>query len=326
MPGHSNAVVTGAAGFIGSHLCERLLADGWAVLGIDCLTPFYSRSQKERNLDGLRSYPGFRFEPMDLRSGELRSILHDGDVVFHLAGQPGVRPSWADGFAEYAEHNLLVTQRLLEAVSAVEIGRFVFSSSSSVYGNADEYPCTEGTLPQPFSPYGVTKLAAEHLCRLYADNRGVPSVSLRYFTVYGPRQRPDMAFHRMISSALSGEPFPVYGSGTQVRDFTFVSDVVAATIAAGVVDVAPGTVMNVAGGASVSLTEAMETLAAIVGSEIPVEHLPTPPGDVHATGGSIQRAEATLNWAPQVDLEEGLSAQFGWHVEQSGRSGGIHLG
>src|SRR3954447_5448772 len=216
------ALVTGAAGFIGSSLVDALLVRGDSVRGIDCFTPYYGRADKEANLAGALQHHEFELVEADLRTCAIEPLLEGVDVVFHQAAQAGVRLSWADGFADYDGHNILATQRLLEAVKAAGVQRLVYASSSSVYGNAPAYPTNEDDLPRPHSPYGVTKLAAEHLCNLYAANWGVPTVSLRYFTVYGPRQRPDMAMHRLVESALNHTPFPLYGDGSQVRDFTFV--------------------------------------------------------------------------------------------------------
>ena len=230
------------------------------------------------------------------------------------AGQPGVRLSGSDGFSAYVEQNVLVTQRLLEAAKgSPSLQRFVFASSSSVYGNVASFPTTEEQVPSPHSPYGVTKLAAEHLCGLYAANWGVPTVALRYFTVYGPRQRPDMAIHRLIESALTQTPFLLYGDGPAVRDFTYVGDVVAATVAAAHAPVSPGTVANVAGGGSCSMAELIEMTQEVVGLEIPLDRGPTQAGDVERTGGSIEAAARLLGWKPEVTLREGVEAQAAWH-------------
>src|ERR1700722_18718343 len=307
-----NVVVTGAAGFIGSHLCEALCASGVQVLGIDCLTDYYDPREKERNLGELVHLPGFSFAEVDLRSGDLRPLLDGATVVFHQAGQPGVRMSWGAGFSDYCEHNVKATQCLLEAAKAVATPRFVYASSSSVHGNASSYPTWETDLPKPNSPYGVTKLAAEHLCALYAANWGLPTVSLRYFTVYGPRQRPDMAIRRLADAAVTGAPFHLYGDGRQVRDFTFVSDVVAANLAAGFGDVSPGTVVNIAGGSHAVMTDLIDLVGELAGAPVDCRRSPKEAGDVQQTGGAIDRAFELLGWEPQVSLREGLAAQVDW--------------
>jgi nucleoside-diphosphate-sugar epimerase len=310
------ALVTGAAGFIGSHLVERLAAEGHSVVAVDCLTSYYDLEQKRANLVRLNGLPDCVFVQADLRTTDLAPLFEGTDLVFHLAGQPGVRASWASGFTSYVEHNVLVTQRLLEAAREHHVARFVFASSSSVYGNAPIYPTTEDELPRPQSPYGVTKLAAEHMCGVYARTWGVPCVSLRYFTVYGPRQRPDMAMHRLIEAALSREPFPMYGDGHQVRDFTFVDDVVAANILAAAPTVPTGSVINVAGGSSITLLEVVGTIGELVGRSVELERRPSQPGDVERTGGSTDRARDLLGWEPHVPLRVGLAKQVAWHRER----------
>jgi UDP-glucuronate 4-epimerase len=307
-----NVVVTGAAGFIGSHLSEALCASGHQVLGIDCITDYYDPDEKQRNLRELANIPGFRFEEVDLRSGNLRALLDGASVVFHQAGQPGVRMSWGAGFSDYCEHNVKATQHLLEAAKAVATPRFVYASSSSVYGNAATYPTRETDLPKPNSPYGVTKLAAEHLCSLYTANWGLPTVSLRYFTVYGPRQRPDMAIRRLADAAVMGSPFQLFGDGRQVRDFTFVSDVVSANIAAGFGDVPPGTVVNIAGGSNAVMTDLIDLVGELAGTPVDCRRSPKEAGDVQQTGGAIDRAFELLGWEPRVSLRQGLAAQVEW--------------
>jgi nucleoside-diphosphate-sugar epimerase len=306
-------LVTGVAGFIGSTLAEASLARGDHVLGVDCFTPYYDRNAKDANLATLRQSDRFELIEADLRSDDVESLVDGMDVVFHQAAQPGVRLSWSEGFADYVGHNVLATQRLLEAVKATSAAKVVYASSSSVYGNALSYPTTEDDLPRPHSPYGVTKLAAEHLCNLYAANWGVHTVALRYFTVYGPRQRPDMAFHRLLEAALSGRTFPLYGDGSAIRDFTFVGDAVRANLAAADHDPPPGTVVNVAGGSSIAMVDLLELAGDIVGGPVAVERLPNQPGDVARTGGTIDRAQRLLGWEPTTDLREGLTAQADWH-------------
>ncbi len=312
------ALVTGAAGFIGSHLTSALVAAGHEVVALDVFTDYYDVALKEANV----AASGVEVRRVDLRSDDLDPLFADRDVVFHLAAQPGVRLSWADGFAVYDAHNVLALQRVLEAVATAgrERGgagpRLVFASSSSVYGNADRYPCSEGDAPHPHSPYGVTKLAGEHLCAAYAENFGVQSVALRYFTVYGPRQRPDMAFNRMCAAVLAGTEFPLFGDGSQIRDFTFVADVVAATIAAGTSDVPLTSIVNVAGGSSTSMKEVFDLVGHLAGRELRIDQRPPQPGDVRRTGGDTTRARELLGWEPTVRLEDGLAAQLAWHRDR----------
>jgi nucleoside-diphosphate-sugar epimerase len=304
--------VTGVAGFIGSSVADALLTRGDHVLGVDCFTPYYERADKEANLADARQSERFEVAETDLRTDEIDSMLDGVDVVFHQAAQAGVRLSWSDGFADYAGHNILATQRLLEAAKGAGT-KIVYASSSSVYGNAVAYPTAEDDLPRPHSPYGVTKLAAEHLCNLYAANWGVPTISLRYFTVYGPRQRPDMAFHRLLEAALAGGSFPLYGDGSAIRDFTYVGDVVDANLAAADRDCEPGTVVNIAGGSSIAMRDLLELAADVVGQAPTIDRQPNQPGDVERTGGTIDRAQRVLGWQPSTDLRAGLAAQAEWH-------------
>ena len=307
------AVVTGAAGFIGSHLSEALLNDGWHVTGIDCFTDYYDPALKHDNLKTSLGHVNFVFVEADLRRAELGELLDGAAVVFHQAGQPGVRPSWGDGFGAYTSHNVIATQRLLETALHRGVPRVVYASSSSVYGNAVHYPTTEADLTQPHSPYGVTKLAAEHLCTLYAANWGLSTVSLRYFTVFGPRQRPDMAMARLVEAAVSGTPFPLFGDGTQVRDFTYVADVVKANLAAAQADVAAGTYLNIAGGSSITMRELIALAEELSGSSISLDRHPAQPGDARRTGGTVDRAQQVLGWLPQVPVREGLANQISWY-------------
>lgn len=306
-------LVTGVAGFIGSQLAEALLDQGHDVVGVDCFTPHYDRAVKEANLAGPCDRVGFRSVEADLRDADLVELLGGVEVVYHLAAQPGVRLSWSDGFATYDSCNVLATQRLLEAARQTGVRRVVYASSSSVYGNADAYPVTEADLPRPHSPYGVTKLAAEHLCGLYAANHGLSTVALRYFSVYGPRQRPDMAFHRLIEGALDGDPFPLYGDGSHVRDFTDVGDVVRANVLAGTADVEPGTVVNICAGGSTVLRDVIDAVGDAVGSPVLIEQHPEQAGDVQRTGGSNDAARRLLGWEPQTTLADGIAAQVAWH-------------
>jgi nucleoside-diphosphate-sugar epimerase len=308
------ALVTGIAGFIGSHLAERLLTDGHTVRGIDCLTPYYDVGEKRANLEELARLDHCEIVVDDLGTCEIDALLDGIDVIFHQAGQPGVRASWRDGFGSYVQHNILATQRLLEAAKGADLERFVFASSSSVYGDAPRYPTRETDLPAPQSPYGVTKLAAEHLCGVYARNWDVPTVSLRYFTVYGPRQRPDMAMRRLVDAALAGRRFPMYGDGSQVRDFTFVADVVEGNLLAASKPVPPGTVINVAGGSSVTLREVIDIVGELCGSPVNLDRRPAQPGDVRRTGGSTEVASSLLGWGPTVDVRDGLARQIEWQT------------
>jgi nucleoside-diphosphate-sugar epimerase len=306
-------LVTGVAGFIGSTLADALLARGDRVLGVDCFTPYYERGAKEANIADARRSDRFELAEADLRVSDIEALLDGVDVVFHQAAQAGVRLSWSDGFADYAGHNILATQRLLEAAKRAGGTKVVYASSSSVYGNAAEYPTSEDDLPRPHSPYGVTKLAAEHLCCLYAANWALPTVSLRYFTVYGPRQRPDMAMHRLLGAALSGATFPLYGDGSAVRDFTYVDDVVRANIAAGDHDCEPGLVVNIAGGSSITMTELLALAADVVGQPVNIDPQPDQPGDVARTGGTTVRADVLLDWTPGTELRAGITEQAAWH-------------
>jgi nucleoside-diphosphate-sugar epimerase len=285
------------------------------VRGVDAFTPYYDPAVKWQNVAALDKIENFELVSGDLNELPLDDLLSDVDVVFHQAGQPGIRLSWADGFDAYVAQNVQATQRLLEAAKRHPLKRLVFACSSSVYGEAPRYPTTEDDLPQPHSPYGVTKLAAEHLCQVYAANWDVPTVSLRYFTVYGPRQRPDMALNRFVSAALGGGRIPLYGDGGQVRDFTFVSDVVAANVLAATAPVTPGAVINVAGGAAITVRELLAHLGDITGN-LEIQQLPEQPGDVRQTGGTIDRARDLLGWHPSVSIVDGLAAQVDWHREQ----------
>ena len=312
-----HALVTGAAGFVGSHLAEALLARGDTVIGVDCFTPYYDRIDKEQNVASAFAHDDFELVESDLRTADVDALLSGVDTVFHQAAQAGVRLSWSDGFSDYVGHNVLATQRLLEAVQRSRSDvRVVYASSSSVYGNQVRYPTVETDLPEPFSPYGVTKLAAEHLCSLYAENWGVHTVSLRYFTVFGPRQRPDMSIHRLCQAAVDGSSFPLYGDGTQIREFTYVSDIVAANLAAAEREVAPGTYLNVAGGAEITINELIALVGEVAGSTLTVEPEPRKPGDSFHNGGATDRARELLGWVPRVSLREGLTQQIAWHRER----------
>ena len=306
------ALVTGVAGFIGSTLAERLILDGADVVGIDCFADYYPREYKERNLATLRQQAGFRLVESTIQESDLTALLRDRTHVFHLAAQAGVRKSWGRDFAVYTENNVEATQILLEAVTAAPgIDRLVYASSSSVYGDNVELPMREDALPQPVSPYGVSKLAAEQLCYLYHVNYKVPAVSLRYFTVYGPRQRPDMGFHRFLRATMAGEPITLYGDGDQTRDFTFVSDAVAATVSAATRGV-PGRVYNIGGGSRVSINDVLSIIGRVAGRKPLIQGDPVQKGDMRHTFADTSRARADLDFTPRIGLEEGLTAEYKW--------------
>jgi len=308
------AVVTGAAGFVGSHLCEHLLETGATVVGVDCFTDYYDRALKEANLERLVGRSGFRLVVADLTSAPLEELVEDADTVFHLAGQPGVRPSWGKDFDIYVRHNIVATQRLLEALRGRPLRKLVYASSSSVYGNAETLPTRETVCPTPVSPYGVTKLAAEHLCNLYGYNFGLPVVALRLFTVYGPRQRPDMAFRRLFSAALQGQVFELYGDGEQTRDFTFVGDVVRAMREAAMSRWEG--VANVGGGSRTSMSEVIRTVDRIVGG-VEVVRRPAQRGDARHTSADTSLAAKAFGYRPATTLEEGLTAMASWMHEHA---------
>jgi nucleoside-diphosphate-sugar epimerase len=299
------AVVTGAAGFIGSHLCEHLIAAGDEVRGVDAFTDYYPRTRKEDNLAQLLRDPSFSLVEGDLAAMPLAGVIADADVVYHLAGQPGVRSSWGADFRRYVERNVFATERLLEACRRDAPRKLVFASSSSVYGDAATYPTSESMRPQPVSPYGVTKLAAEHLCEVYRVNYAVPTASLRLFTVYGPRQRPDMAFARLVACAVHGGVFELYGDGEQTRDCTFVGDVVTAMRAAATSDWIG--VANIGGGRQVSMNDAIALLSELCAS-VSVVRRAASAGDVRHTGADTRVAAAAFGYRPQTMLREGLRA------------------
>jgi nucleoside-diphosphate-sugar epimerase len=311
------ALVTGAAGFVGSHVSEALLARGADVVGVDCFTDYYAREIKEGNLAGLRKQPKFRFVEAALQTVPLAGLLDDVTHVFHLAAQAGVRKSWGEDFRVYTSHNVDSTQRLLEAVKDRQIHRFVYASSSSVYGDGVPIPMREDTYLQPLSPYGVTKLAAEHLCNLYHANYGVPSVSLRFFTVYGPRQRPDMAFHRFIRAAFEDKPITVYGDGGQTRDFTFIADIVDANLAAGDQG-RPGGVYNIGGGSRVSVLEVLEIIGRLTGRPLQIHREAAQKGDMRDTFADTTRARTDLGFHPRFTLERGLAEECAWLADLTG--------
>ncbi len=314
-------LVTGVAGFIGSWIAEALLQRGHEILGVDSFVDYYPRGQKETNLGELSGWPSFSFVEADLsavEAGRLREWLEDYPFVSHQAAQAGVRTSWGKRFEEYLRHNVSATQRLLEASTEAPVRRFVYASSSSVYGEVDEFPLRESGPALPVSPYGVTKLAAEHLTRLYHLSYGVPTVALRYFTVYGPRQRPDMAFHRLIRGLLLNEPFPLYGDGSQSRNFTYVSDVVEANLAAlfGGLDGDPppflGQSINVGGGARATLSEVIAMAEELTGERARLQRARVQRGDVDRTEADLTLARRLLGYEPRVTLPEGLKAEAEW--------------
>ena len=305
------ALVTGVAGFIGSTLAERLVRSGADVVGIDCFTDYYPRAVKERNLGFLSTARNFRFVEQRLQDADLGTLLAGRTHVFHLAAQAGVRKSWGRDFDVYTVNNIEATQVLLEACVEKPIERLVYASSSSVYGDLVAMPMREDALPQPVSPYGVSKLAAEQLCYLYFVNFGVPTVSLRYFTVYGPRQRPDMGFHKFLKATIQGLPIAVYGDGEQTRDFTFVDDIASASIAAAERGV-PGRVYNIGGGSRVSLNHVLDMIGRVAGRQPVIAREDAQKGDMRHTYADTDRARADLAFRPSTDLERGLAAEFAW--------------
>lgn len=305
-------VITGAAGFIGSHLTERCLALGWDVVAIDSLTTYYSPTAKVRNAHSFHAHHRCTYLEQDLLDLDLRALLADANVVFHLAAQAGVRASWGQSFDVYTQLNVTVLQRTLEAARHADaLSKFVFVSSSSVYGDAEALPTSEDQILRPVSPYGATKALGEHLCYLYFRNYGVPAVMLRYFSVYGPRQRPDMAFHRAIEAALHKRDFMLYGDGLQTRDFTFVEDAVEGTIRAG--DAArPGQAYNIGGGSRISMLGVLE----IIRAELPdlvVRHDTAQQGDARDTAADVSLAHDHFGYEPSWDVERGLLEQMKWH-------------
>lgn len=308
-------LVTGAAGFIGSHLCERLLHAGHAVIGVDAFIPYYPRSIKEANLAAARTHRHFTLHALDLRHEPLEPILNGVEAVFHLAAMAGLPKSWTE-FDLYQSCNLTGTQRLLDAARRLpRLQRFVYASTSSVYGR---YGSGDETLPlRPISPYGVTKLAAENLCRAYAEEQGLPLVVLRYFSVYGPRQRPDMGYHRFVEALLAGRPITVFGDGMQVRGNTYVSDCVEATVAA--LDAMPGEVYNVGGGEAVTVWDVLHKLEAMTGRRVQIRQESARPGDQRYTSADTAKIFRHLGWQPSIELDEGLARQVAWHRGESQR-------
>ncbi len=305
------SLVTGAAGFIGSSLAETLVELGDTVIGIDSFLDYYDRALKEKNIAALRRHEHFELVEGSVQDVDVTELLGRCDRVFHLAAQAGVRASWGSEFSIYTTNNILATQRLLEAALKTDIGAFVFASSSSVYGDSAALPMREDVPLHPVSPYGVSKLAAEKLVELYHVNHGLRTASLRYFTVYGPRQRPDMAFHRLLKSARTGDAFPMFGDGRQTRDFTFVRDAVSATIAAAQRGQA-GAVYNIGGGSRVSMLDVIETIESITGKKLRIDFLAKQKGDMRDTYADTSAARQDLDYEPRTSLHEGLEREWEW--------------
>ena len=306
-----NCLVTGAAGFIGSHLCHRLLKNGFSVTGIDSFNDYYSRGIKDKNLLPFRDHSQFQLISDNLNNMDLHSLLQDVDYVFHLAAQAGVRSSWGTNFSVYTENNISATQKLLEAAKDSSIKKLIYASSSSVYGLCPELPMTESSPLHPYSPYGVSKLAAENLCQLYYKNFNVPTVSLRFFTVYGPGQRPDMAFHIFFKTIIENKPIPLYSDGKQTRDFTFIDDIVDANVLS--LDKGKaGEIYNIGGGQQKEMTEIFPLLEKITGKKVHIQHFDSQRGDVVHTYADINKAKKDLDFSPQILLEEGLNREWDW--------------
>lgn len=306
-----NILVTGAAGFIGSQLCRALIQNEASVIGVDSFTDFYPRWMKEKNIGRLLNHPKFRFLSEDIIRLDLNKELEKVEAIFHLAAQPGVRTSWGDDFSIYTKNNIDVTQRLLEAAKNLRLKKFIYASSSSVYGLSPQLPMTETQVLHPYSPYGVTKLAAEHLCFLYHYNYGIPCVSLRFFTVYGPGQRPDMAFHRFLKAIGEDKEIKVYGDGRQTRDFTYIDDIIRANISS-LTYGKPGETYNIGGGTQIKLIDIIPIFEKICQKKIKIRFREEQKGDVRHTFANIERAKKDLNYVPHISLEDGLREEWNW--------------
>ena len=314
---NKKVIVTGAAGFIGSHLCEKLVSDGYEVSGVDCFTDYYDPDRKRQNIEGLLKNDRFSLVEEDINSCDLLSVFDGADCVFHLAAQAGVRRSWGEEFNHYIQSNILATQKILEAIREIGGIRLVYSSSSSVYGETQDLPMKEDHRLRPISPYGATKLSGEDLCELYYHNYGIRYVALRYFTVYGPRQRPDMAFSRFITSAFQGGGIEVYGDGKQTRDFTFVSDAIESNVLASRYN-GDERVFNIGGGSRVSVLDVLKIIESETGRSLNVEFTQRALGDVTDTWADASRASSELGFSPQVILKEGLAREVEWYRKYLG--------
>ncbi len=311
------SIVTGCAGFIGSHLVEQLLSLGHQVIGIDCFTDYYSRELKRQNLATALQHSNFKLIEQDILDLDCQALLSQAEFLFHLAAQAGVRASWGSSFRHYSRNNIDATQVLLEAARrAPRLRRFIFASTSSIYGDAESYPTAETLCPKPVSPYGITKLAAERLGQIYYQNFAVPFVALRYFTVYGPRQRPDMGFHKFIKAILAHQPIQVYSDGEQTRDFTFVADIVAANVQAALTDQpVEGEIINVGGGSRVVLNDVFALLGTLMSEPVVLQYTPSQAGDARHTAADISKARQLLGYAPCFDLTAGLQQEIEWFTK-----------
>ena len=306
-------IVTGVAGFIGSNLAETLLKKGDRIIGVDQVNDYYNVNQKRANIAHLQEYDGFKLIEDDIQNLDWQNLFKDVEVIYHQAAQAGVRASWGESFRHYTERNINATQVILEAAKdADSLKRFVYASTSSVYGNAETMPTSETIPPKPVSPYGITKLAAERMCWLYHQNFDVPVTALRYFTVYGPRQRPDMAFHKFFKAAIEDKAISIYGDGQQTRDFTFISDAVAANLAAATVPEAVGEIFNIGGGSRAVLMDVLATMEKVIGKPIKKEYVAKARGDARHTSADISKAKKILGFNPQVSLAEGLAREWEW--------------